>query len=182
MKKLLIALLSMMCIMGASVGCEKQDDFVDMQEEYKSNSPYQQMYDKIKKENHYNSPDSIDEYLETLIEKEDLADGEYNINNKFAFYGDPNTNRNAKFEQLYIEVECNTQMVKNLESYASRNADKLRDICAPLENQCLDLIQLYGREDGELISFKVFNKDKQLYESFYINYYQENKKIEINYN
>lgn len=179
MKKLLIALLSVMCV---CVGCEKQDDFVDMKEEYKSNSPYQQMYDKIKKENHYNSPDSIDEYLETLIEKEDLADGEYNINNKFAFYGDPNTNRNAKFEELYIEVECNTQMAMNLKGYASSHKDELRDICAPLENQCLDLIQLYGREDGELISFKVFNKDKQLYESFYINYYQENKKIEINYN
>lgn len=180
MKKLLITLLGAMCIC-ACVGCEKQDDFVDVQEEYKSNSPYQQMYDKIKKKNHYNSPNSIDEYLETLIEKEDLSDGEYKINNKFAFYGDPNTNRNATFEQLYIEVECNTQMAKNLESYASRNADKLRDICVPLENETLDLIQLYGKEDGELISFKVFNKDKQLYESFYINYYQENQKIEIHH-
>lgn len=178
MKKLSIALLSVMCV---CVGCEKQDDFVDMKKEYKSNSPYQQMYDKIKKENHYNSPDSIDEYLETLIEKEDLADGEYNINNKFAFYGDPNTNRNAKFEQLYIEVECNTQMAKNLESYASRNTDKLVEICDPLENETLDLIQMYGKADGELISFKIFNKDKNLYESFYINYYQENKKIEIYY-
>lgn len=179
MKKLLIALLSVMCV---CVGCEKQDDFVDMKEEYKSNSPYQQMYDKIKKENHYNSPDSIDEYLETLIEKEDLADGEYNINNKFAFYGDPNTNRNAKFDELYIEVECNTQMAKNLESYASRNADKLVEICDPLENETLDLIQMYGKSDGKLITFKIFNKDKNLYDSFYINYYQENKKIEINYN
>lgn len=179
MKKLLIALLSVMCV---CVGCEKQDDFVDMKEEYKSNSPYQQMYDKIKKENHYNSPDSIDEYLETLIEKEDLADGEYNINNKFAFYGDPNTNRNAKFEELYIEVECNTQMAMNLKGYASRNTDKLVEICDPLENECLDLIQLYGKSDGKLITFKIFNKDKNLYDSFYINYYQENKKIEINYN
>lgn len=178
MKKLLIALLSVMFV---CVGCEKQDDFVDMQEEYKTNSPYQQMYDKIQKENKYDVPESIDKYLETLIEKEDLANGEYNINNKFAFYGDPNTNRNAKFEQLYIEVECNTQMAKNLESYVSRNADKLVEICDPLENECLDLIQLYGREDGELISFHVFNKDKQLYESFYINYYQENQKIEIHY-
>lgn len=178
MKKLLIALLSVMCV---CVGCEKQDEFVDMQEEYKSNSPYQQMYDKIKKENHYNSPDSIDEYLETLIEKEDLADGEYNINNKFAFYGDPNTNRNATFDELYIEVECNTQMAKNLESYASRNADKLVEICDPLENETLDLIQMYGKSDGKLITFKIFNKDKNLYESFYINYYQENKKIEIYY-
>lgn len=180
MKKLLIALLSVMCV---CVGCEKQDDeFVDMKEEYKSNSPYQQMYDKIKKENHYNSPDSIDEYLETLIEKEDLADGEYNINNKFAFYGDPNTNRNATFDELYIEVECNTQMAIKLKSYASRHKDELRDICDPLENECLDLIQMYGKADGELISFKIFNKDKNLYDSFYINYYQENKKIEINYN
>lgn len=179
MKKLLIALLSVMCV---CVGCEKQDEFVDMQEEYKSNSPYQQMYDKIKKENHYDSPESIDEYLETLIEKEDLADGEYNINNKFAFYGDPNTNRNAKFEQLYIEVECNTKMAMNLKSYASRHKDELRDICDPLENETLDLIQMYGKADGELISFKIFNKDKNLYDSFYINYYQENKKIEINYN
>ena len=72
MKKLLIALLSVMCV---CVGCEKQDDFVDMQEEYKSNSPYQQMYDKIVKETN-SVPDAIDEYLETLIEKEDLADGE----------------------------------------------------------------------------------------------------------
>ena len=48
MKKLLIALLSVMCV---CVGCEKQDDFVDMQEEYKTNSPYQKMYDKIQKEN-----------------------------------------------------------------------------------------------------------------------------------
>lgn len=177
MKKLLIALLSMMCV---CVGCEKQDDFVDMKESYKTNSPYQKMYDKIKK-NSYDVPEAIDEYLETLITKEDLADGEYNINNKFAFYGDPNTNRDARFEQLYIEVECNTQMAKNLESYASRNADKLVEICAPLENETLDLIQLYGKEDGELISFKVFNKDKQLYESFYINYYQENQKIEVHY-
>lgn len=181
MKKLLIALLSMMCVMGASVGCEKQDDFVDMQEEYKTNSPYQKMYDKISKENHYNTPEAIDEYLETLITKEDLADGEYNINNKFAFYGDPNTNRDAKFEQLYIEIECNTQMAMNLKTYAGHHKDELRDICAPLENACLDLIQLYGKEDGELISFKIFNKDKQLYESFYINYYQENQKIEIYY-
>ena len=180
MKKLLITLLGVMCIC-ACVGCEKQDDFVDMQESYKTNSPYQQMYDKIMKKNHYNVPDSIDEYLETLIEKEDLADGEYKINNKFAFYGDPNTNRDAKFEQLYIEVECNTQMAKNLKTYASHHKDEIRDICAPLENACLDLIQLYGRADGELISFKVFNKDKQLYESFYINYYQENQKIEIHY-
>lgn len=179
MKKLLIALLSVMCV---CVGCEKQDEFVDMQEEYKSNSPYQQMYDKIKKENHYNSPDSIDEYLETLIEKEDLADGEYNINNKFAFYGDPNTNRNATFDELYIEVECNTKMAMKLKSYASRNVDKLVEICDPLENETLDLIQMYGKSDGRLISFKIFNKDKNLYESFYINYYQENKKIEINYN
>ncbi len=178
MKKLLIALLSAMFI---CVGCEKQDDFVDMQEEYKTNSPYQKMYDKIQKETHYSAPDLIDEYLETLIEKEDLADGEYNINNKFAFYGDPNTNRNATFEKLYIEVECNTQMAANLKSYASHHKDELRDICAPLENQCLDLIQLYGKEDGELISFKIFNKDTQLYESFYINYYQENQKIEIHY-
>ena len=179
MKKLLIALLSVMCV---CVGCTKQEDeFVDMQEEYKTNSPYQKMYDKIQKENKYDVPDLIDEYLETLIEKEDLADGEYNINNKFAFYGDPNTNRNAKFEQLYIEIECNTQMAKNLESYASRNSDKLRDICAPLENECLDLIQLYGKADCELISFNIFNKDTQLYESFYINYYQENQKIEIHY-
>lgn len=176
MKKLLIALLSVMCV---CVGCEKQDDFVDMKEEYKSNSPYQQMYDKIKEENSYDTPNSIDKYLETLIEKEDLADGEYNINNKFAFYGDPNTNRNAKFEKLYIEVECNTQMATNLKNYASRNADKLVEICDPLENETLDLIQLYGKEDGELISFKIFNKDKNLYESFYIKYYQENKKIEI---
>ena len=179
MKKLLIALLSVMCV---CVGCEKQDDFVDMKEEYKSNSPYQQMYDKIKKENSYDTPNSIDKYLETLIEKEDLADGEYNINNEFAFYGDPNTNRNATFDELYIEVECNTQMVANLKSYASRNADKLRDICDPLENECLDLIQMYGKSDGKLITFKIFNKDKNLYDSFYINYYQENKKIEINYN
>lgn len=179
MKKLLIALLSVMCV---CVGCEKQDDFVDMKEEYKSNSPYQQMYDKIKKKNHYNAPDSIDEYLETLITKEDLADGEYKINNKFAFYGDPNTNRNAKFEQLYIEVECNTKMAMKLKSYASRNVDKLVEICDPLENETLDLIQMYGKSDGRLISFKIFNKDKNLYESFYINYYQENKKIEINYN
>ena len=179
MKKLLIALLSVMCV---CVGCEKQDDFVDMQEEYKSNSPYQQMYDKIKKENSYDTPNSIDKYLETLIEKEDLADGEYNINNKFAFYGDPNTNRNATFDELYIEVACNTQMVANLKSYASRYKDELRDICDPLENECLDLIQMYGKSDGRLISFNIFNKDKNLYESFYINYYQENKKIEINYN
>ena len=179
MKKLLIALLSVMCV---CVGCEKQDDFVDMKEEYKSNSPYQQMYDKIKKENSYDTPNSIDEYLETLIEKEDLADGEYNINNKFAFYGDPNTNRNATFDELYIEVACNTQMVANLKSYASRYKDELRDICDPLENECLDLIQMYGKSDGRLISFNIFNKDKNLYESFYINYYQENKKIEINYN
>ena len=179
MKKLLIALLSVMCV---CVGCEKQDDFVDMKEEYKSNSPYQQMYDKIKKENSYDTPNSIDEYLETLIEKEDLADGEYNINNKFAFYGDPNTNRNATFDELYIEVACNTQMVANLKSYASRYKDELRDICDPLENECLDLIQMYGKSDGKLITFKIFNKDKNLYDSFYINYYQENKKIEINYN
>lgn len=180
MKKLLITLLGAMCIC-ACVGCVKQeDDFVDMKESYKTNSPYQKMFDKIKK-NSYDTPDAIDYYLETLITKEDLADGEYKINNKFAFYGDPNTNRNATFEQLYIEVECNTQMAKNLESYASRNADKLRDICVPLENETLDLIQLYGKADGELISFKVFNKDKQLYESFYINYYQENQKIEIHH-
>lgn len=179
MKKLLIALLSVMCV---CVGCEKQDDFVDMKEEYKSNSPYQQMYDKIKKENSYDTPNSIDEYLETLIEKEDLADGEYNINNKFAFYGDPNTNRNATFDELYIEVECNTQMVANLKSYASRHKDELRDICDPLENETLDLIQLYGKSDDKLITFKIFNKDTNLYDSFYINYYQENKKIEINYN
>ena len=178
MKKLLIALLSVMCV---CVGCEKQDEFVDMQEEYKSNSPYQQMYDKIVKETN-SVPDAIDKYLETLIEKEDLADGEYNINNKFAFYGDPNTNRNAKFEELYIEVECNTKMAMKLKSYASRHKDELRDICDPLENECLDLIQLYGKSDGKLITFKIFNKDKNLYESFYINYYQENKKIEINYN
>ena len=178
MKKLLIALLSVMCV---CVGCEKQDDFVDMKEEYKSNSPYQQMYDKIKKENSYDTPNSIDKYLETLIEKEDLADGEYNINNKFAFYGDPNTNRNAKFEELYIEVECNTQMAIKLKSYASRNTDKLVEICDPLENETLDLIQLYGKEDGELILFKIFNKDTNLYESFYIKYYQENQKIEIHY-
>lgn len=177
MKKLLIALLSMMCI---CVGCEKQDDFVDMQEEYKTNSPYQKMYDKIKKDS-YDVPEAIDEYLETLIEKEDLADGEYNINNKFAFYGDPNTNRDAKFEQLYIEIECNTQMAMNLKTYAGHHKDEIREICAPLENACLDLIQLYGKEDGKLISFKIFNKDKQLYESFYINYYQENQKIEIHY-
>lgn len=181
MKKLLIALLSMMCVMCVSVGCEKQDDFVDMQESYKTNSPYQKMYDEIMKKNHYNAPDSIDEYLETLIEKEDLADGEYNINNKFVFYGDPNTNRDAKFEELYIEVECNTKMAMNLKTYASHHKDEIRDICAPLENETLDLIQLYGKEDGELISFKVFNKDKQLYESFYINYYQENQKIEVHY-
>lgn len=179
MKKLLIALLSVMCV---CVGCEKQDEFVDMKEEYKSNSPYQQMYDKIKKENSYDTPDAIDKYLETLIEKEDLADGEYNINNEFAFYGDPNTNRNATFDELYIEVECNTQMVANLKSYASRHKDELRDICDPLENETLDLIQLYGKSDGKLITFKIFNKDKNLYDSFYINYYQENKKIEINYN
>lgn len=180
MKKLLIALLSVMCV---CVGCEKQEDeFVDMKEEYKSNSPYQQMYDKIKKESNYNTPNSIDKYLETLIEKEDLADGEYNINNEFAFYGDPNTNRNATFDELYIEIECNTQMAANLKSYASRNADKLRDICDPLENETLDLIQMYGKSDGKLITFKIFNKDENLYDSFYINYYQENKKIEINYN
>lgn len=178
MKKLLIALLSVMCVCA---GCEKQDDFVDMQEEYKSNSPHQQMYDKIKEENSYNAPDSIDEYLETLIEKEDLADGEYNINNQFAFYGDPNTNRNATFDELYIEIECNTQMVANLKSYASRHKDELRDICDPLENETLDLIQMYGKSDGKLITFKIFNKDTNLYDSFYINYYQENKKIEINY-
>lgn len=177
MKKLLIALLSVMCI---CVGCKKQDDFVDMKESYKTNSPYQKMYDKIKK-NSYDVPEAIDEYLETLIEKEDLADGEYNINNKFAFYGDPNTNKDAKFEELYIEIECNTQMAKNLKTYAGHHKDEIRDICAPLENACLDLIQLYGRADGELISFKIFNKDKQLYESFYINYYQENQKIEIHY-
>lgn len=180
MKKLLIALLSVMCV---CVGCEKQEDeFVDMKEEYKSNSPYQQMYDKIKKESNYNTPNSIDKYLETLIEKEDLADGEYNINNEFAFYGDPNTNRNATFDELYIEIECNTQMAANLKSYASRHKDELRDICDPLENETLDLIQLYGKSDGKLITFKIFNKDKNLYDSFYINYYQENKKIEINYN
>lgn len=178
MKKLLIALLSVMCV---CVGCEKQDEFVDMQEEYKSNSPYQQMYDKIKEENSYNTPNSIDKYLETLIEKEDLADGEYNINNKFAFYGDPNTNRNATFDELYIEIECNTKMAMKLKSYASRNTDKLVEICDPLENETLDLIQMYGKSDGKLISFKIFNKDKNLYESFYINYYQENKKIEIHY-
>lgn len=178
MKKLLIALLSVMFV---CVGCEKQDDFVDMQEEYKSNSPYQQMYDKIVKETN-SVPDAIDKYLETLITKEDLADGEYKINNKFAFYGDPNTNRNATFDELYIEVECNTQMAIKLKSYASRNVDKLVEICDPLENETLDLIQMYGKSDGELISFKIFNKDKNLYESFYINYYQENKKIEINYN
>ena len=176
MKKLLIALLSVMCV---CVGCTKQDDFVDMQEEYKSNSPYQQMYDKIMKENSYNAPDSIDEYLETLIEKEDLADGEYNINNKFAFYGDPNTNKNAKFEELYIEVECNTKMARKLKDYATSNTDELVKICDPLENETLDLIQLYGKADGELISFKIFNKDKDLYEDFYINYYQENQKIEV---
>lgn len=177
MKKLLIALLSVMSI---CVGCTKQEDeFVDMQEEYKSNSQYQQMYDKIKKENHHNTPDSIDEYLETLIEKEDLADGEYNINNKFAFYGDPNTNRNATFEKLYIEVECNTKMAAKLEDYANNNVDKLVEMCDPLENECLDLIQMYGKEDGELISFKIFNKDKGLYESFIIKYYQENKKVVI---
>lgn len=179
MKKLLIALLSVMCV---CVGCEKQDEFVDMKEEYKSNSPYQQMYDKIKKENSYDTPNSIDKYLETLIEKEDLADGEYNINNKFAFYGDPNTNRNATFDELYIEIECNTQMVANLKSYASRHKDELRDICDPLENETLDLIQLYGKSDSKLITFKIFNKDENLYDPFYINYYQENKKIEINYN
>lgn len=179
MKKLLIALLSVMFVCA---GCEKQDDFVDMKEEYKSNSPYQQMYDEIKKENSYDTPNSIDKYLETLIEKEDLADGEYNINNKFAFYGDPNTNRNATFDELYIEVECNTKMAMNLKSCASRHKDELRDICDPLENECLDLIQMYGKSDGKLITFKIFNKDKNLYESFYINYYQENKKIEINYN
>ena len=178
MKKLLIALLSVMCV---CVGCEKQDDFVDMQEEYKSNSPYQQMYDKIMKENSYNAPDSIDEYLETLIEKEDLADGEYDINNQFAFYGNPNTNRNATFDELYIEIECNTQMVANLKTYASSHKDELRDICDPLENETLDLIQMYGKSDGKLITFKIFNKDTNLYDSFYINYYQENKKIEINY-
>ena len=178
MKKLLIALLRVMCV---CVGCEKQDEFVDMQEEYKSNSPYQQMYDKIVKETN-SVPDAIDKYLETLIEKEDLADGEYNINNKFAFYGDPNTNRNAKFDELYIEVECNTKMAMNLKSCAGRHKDELRDICDPLENECLDLIQMYGKSDGRLISFNIFNKDKNLYESFYINYYQENKKIEINYN
>lgn len=180
MKKLLIALLSVMCV---CVGCTKQEDeFVDMKEEYKTNSPYQKMYDKIKKENHYSTPDAIDEYLETLIEKEDLADGEYNINNKFAFYGDPNTNKNATFEELYIEVECNTKMAMKLKDYATSNTDKLVEICDPLENETLDLIQLYGKSDGELISFKIFNKDKDLYEDFYINYYQENKKIEINYN
>lgn len=177
MKKLLIALLSVMCV---CVGCTKQEDeFVDMKEEYKTNSPYQKMYDKIKKENHYSTPDAIDEYLETLIEKEDLADGEYNINNKFAFYGDPNTNKNATFEELYIEVECNTKMAMKLKDYATSNTDKLVEICDPLENETLDLIQLYGKSDGELILFKIFNKDKDLYEDFYINYYQENQKIEV---
>ena len=178
MKKLLIALLSVMCV---CVGCEKQDDFVDIQEEYKSNSQCQQMYDKIVKETN-SVPDAIDKYLETLIEKEDLADGEYNINNKFAFYGDPNTNRNATFDELYIEVECNTKMAMNLKSCASRHKDELRDICDPLENECLDLIQMYGKSDGKLITFKIFNKNTNLYDSFYINYYQENKKIEIYYN
>lgn len=179
MKKLLIALLSVMCVCA---GCEKQEDeFVDMKEEYKSNSPHQQMYDKIKEENSYNTPISIDKYLETLIEKEDLADGEYNINNQFAFYGDPNTNRNATFDELYIEIECNSQMVANLKTYASSHKDELRDICDPLENETLDLIQMYGKSDGKLITFKIFNKDTNLYDSFYINYYQENKKIEINY-